>query len=198
MRDININYDDEEIIEPKKKRKGYTFFLILSLTSLFLGIIVILILYFGNKIVLEGSKELTIYEGTSYTEQGFEATDLKGNNVNDKVSVNGTVDVNNIGTYVISYRYGLRTVKRTINVIAKSSITTVLYLEGDKTIRLNVGETYVEPGYSAIDNKDGDLTDQVNVSSNLNNTKKGTYRIIYSVVNSDGITTSDVRTIIVR
>ena len=198
MRDIDINYEEEETVKPKKKKGGYTFFTIISLTSLLLGIIVILILYFGNKIILEGSKELNIYEGTTYTEPGYTATDLKGNNVNEKVSVNGKVDTSTVGTYVVSYRYGLKTVKRTINVIAKSSISTVLYLEGDKTMRLNINEEYVEPGYSAIDIKDGDLTESIKVTSNLNNTKKGTYRIVYSVVNSEGITTSDERTIIVR
>ena len=61
-----------------------------------------------------------------------------------------------------------------------------------------MGDAYEEPGYSAIDAVEGDLTNKVKINSNLDTSKQGTYRIIYSVTNSDGVTTSETRTIIVQ
>ena len=66
-------------------------------------------------------------------------------------------------------------------------------------MRIKVGQKYIEPGFSTVDTIDGDITSKTNVNkSNLDTSKKGTYRIIYSVVNSDNITTSETRTIIVE
>ncbi len=59
-------------------------------------------------------------------------------------------------------------------------------LKGDTDITLKVGEVIREPGYTATDPQDGDLTDKVQISSNLNFYKPGTYYVKYSVKDSDG------------
>lgn len=58
----------------------------------------------------------------------------------------------------------------------------IILTEGD--IELRLGEEYLEPGYKAIDNIDGDITSNVEVLSNVDVNKVGTYEIDYSVTDS--------------
>lgn len=60
----------------------------------------------------------------------------------------------------------------------------------DSSITINLYEEYHEPGYQALDNIDGDITNQVKITSNLNNKQPGTYKITYSVTDSSGNKTS--------
>ncbi len=68
-------------------------------------------------------------------------------------------------------------------------------LKGDTDITLKVGEVIREPGYTATDPQDGDLTDKVQISSNLNFYKPGTYYVKYSVKDSDGNVAYATRTV---
>ena len=61
-----------------------------------------------------------------------------------------------------------------------------------------VGTTYEEPGYTAIDSIDNDLTSSVKVTNNVDTSTPGVYRIIYSVTNSAGVTITKTRTVIVK
>jgi hypothetical protein len=63
----------------------------------------------------------------------------------------------------------------------------VIELLGLETIYLEVFDTYAEPGYTAWDDADGDLTDSVQVTSTLDNTTLGSYdSIIYYVEDRAG------------
>lgn len=71
-----------------------------------------------------------------------------------------------------------------------------LTLDGEATLYLDKGATYIEPGYSAI--LDGeDVTDQVKVTSNVNMNVSGIYSVGYSVTNSDGFSSTASRTVMV-
>ena len=72
-----------------------------------------------------------------------------------------------------------------------------LSLEGDKTLYVDKGSEFVDPGYSAIMEGE-DVTDMVEVSSNVNTAKSGVYSISYSIVNNDGFYSTASRTVIVR
>ena len=71
-----------------------------------------------------------------------------------------------------------------------------LSLEGDKTLYVDKGAEFVDPGYSAIMEGE-DVTDMVEVSSNVNTAKSGVYSISYSIVNNDGFYSTASRTVIV-
>ena len=179
--------------------------------SIIIGIIVLvflifiigIIIFFKNRtkyyLVVDGGNDITIYQGAEYIDPGYSAVDSKKNNLTSQVVVNGTVDSKTIGTYTLTYQIKNITKIRNINVVAQPSVRTIIHLRGDKTMRIKVGQKYIEPGFSTVDTIDGDITSKTNVNkSNLDTSKKGTYRIIYSVVNSDNITTSETRTIIVE
>lgn len=74
--------------------------------------------------------------------------------------------------------------------------TITLY--GSKTITINVGEMYHDPGYSATDSLGGNITSSVDVSSNLNISNPGTYYVTYKVTDNYGNKASTSRTVIVK
>lgn len=71
-----------------------------------------------------------------------------------------------------------------------------LTLEGDKTLCVDKGSEFVDPGYSAVMEGE-DVTDMVEVFSNVNTAKSGVYSISYSIVNNDGFYSTASRTVIV-
>ena len=68
-------------------------------------------------------------------------------------------------------------------------------LKGSTSDTLIKGSKYSEPGYSAIDKCDGDLTKDVKVSGSVDTSKIGTYTITYEVTNSIGKKVTKTRTI---
>lgn len=76
----------------------------------------------------------------------------------------------------------------------------VITLSGSNPLTLtSIGETYVEPGYSASDNEDGTITSRVVVDdSDLDEDSTGTYEIQYSVSDDAGNSSSATREVIVK
>lgn len=199
----NTNIDSEFSKKKEFNLNNYKKILIIAgIIILFLLIILIIIsLSKGKKnyyITLNGDDNITIYEGATYNEPGYSAFDNKNNDLNGAVKVKSNLDSESIGTYTIIYSLYKKSVTRTINVIERPEVTTIIYLNGDKNTTLKVGDTFTDPGYKAIDAIDGDLTDKVTKSGNVNTSQKGTYKIIYSVVNSKGVTISEIRTITIE
>ncbi|MBQ2872456.1 MAG: DUF5011 domain-containing protein [Bacilli bacterium] len=54
-------------------------------------------------------------------------------------------------------------------------------LVGGENITINLGDEYIEPGYSAYDKKDNDITNKVEITSTVDTTKAGEYEVLYSV-----------------
>lgn len=65
----------------------------------------------------------------------------------------------------------------------------------ENEIVLKQGEEYKEPGFSAFDNIDGDITSKVTITSSLNSNEVGIYEINYSVTDSSGNNTEITRPI---
>ncbi|MBQ3752401.1 MAG: DUF5012 domain-containing protein [Prevotella sp.] len=72
----------------------------------------------------------------------------------------------------------------------------ILELKGDGYMVVDKGTTFQDPGYTATLNGE-DVSNQVNVNSNVNMGKSGVYTVVYSIKNSDGITANAKRTVVV-
>ena len=68
-----------------------------------------------------------------------------------------------------------------------------LEMLGNTTVQLEIGDTYVEPGYRASDNVFGDMQSRVTITGDVNTSKAGTYEIIYSVVDIAGNVSESVK-----
>ena len=65
-------------------------------------------------------------------------------------------------------------------------IRPVITLKGENPQQLRVGEPYIELGATAIDDVDGDISSKINISSNVETSKVGTYIVTYSVLDKAG------------
>lgn len=140
-------------------------------------------------ITLKGKANLTINYGNSFKDPGYTSFDNYDGDLTSKVVVSGTVDTKKLGTYKIKYSVtdssSNQTSKvRVVKVVDNKS--PVISLSGSKTMTLDLNENYYEPGYSARDNYDGDITSNVYVSGKVNTSKVGVYEITYSVTDSSG------------
>lgn len=176
--------------------------LIIAGIVLLIIIAIIIFISFKNKtkyfIILEGSEEISIYQGDSFIEPGYSGRDNKNNDLTSSIVVDNQVDSQTIGTYEIIYKLNNTTKKRIVNVVEKGVGNIFIYLLGDDPVILKVGDTYTEPGYNATDSIDSNITDKVQVTDNIDTTKIGTYQVVYTVTNSSGITTSKARKVIVK
>lgn len=84
---------------------------------------------------------------------------------------------------------------------SKAPVITLLpYKDGSTdTVTIEVGTAFTDPGATAKDDKDGDITSKMNPpKSNVNTSKVGKYSITYEVTDSSGNTAKKTRTVIVE
>ena len=182
----------------KKKRKRRAAFLVCFgvVAAILLSIVVVAAVNrWRLHMKLNGKSSETIEVFDPYKEEGAKAwtegTLLKFIRRPQKVTVNGEVDTGKIGDYTITYtaEYGSKqqaSVTRTVKV--EDTEAPVITLVSNPDSYTLPGHEYVEEGYSATDNYDGDLT--ANVTSSENNGV-----ITYTVADSSGNVGTATRTI---
>lgn len=80
----------------------------------------------------------------------------------------------------------------------KDEDSPLLILTGSGTVTIELNSTWTEPGYTASDTQDGDITDKVIVGGDIvDSDMAGTYEITYSVSDKAGNTTNNSRTVYV-
>jgi hypothetical protein len=77
----------------------------------------------------------------------------------------------------------------------KTNTTPVIDINGENPLFLNLGERFVEPGVSAKDKEDGELS--VTSSENIDRYQEGKYVVIYMAVDSVGNSAVDKRYVII-
>jgi len=78
-----------------------------------------------------------------------------------------------------------------------STIPPVLTLTGANPMNLNLGDTFIDPGATATDDIDGDITATIHTISDVDTSVAATYTVTYSVTDSDDNTVSATRSVIV-
>jgi len=68
----------------------------------------------------------------------------------------------------------------------KDTTPPVIVLKGAEKVYVNLDSAYVEPGYTATDDVDGDITDKVVVSGTVDVHTEGTYMLYYDVTDKAG------------
>ena len=85
-----------------------------------------------------------------------------------------------------------------ITYIIPDTTPPVITIIGDNPLEINIGENYIEFGATAIDDIDGDITQDIIVdSSNINTSIVGNYNVTYSVSDLSNNSTSEVREVVV-
>lgn len=143
--------------------------------------------------VLIGDDNITLNPGEEYFENGYKAYFF--NKPFNNVEIRKNINNSKAGKYTVEYIAKIVFIKKKIvrTVIISDIQKPNLTLTGDNYIYLNKYEVYADPGYVAIDNVDGDITDKVSVSSNLDVNKLGKYQITYSVEDASGNQSTIIR-----
>jgi peptidoglycan/xylan/chitin deacetylase (PgdA/CDA1 family) len=74
----------------------------------------------------------------------------------------------------------------------------VITLLGESVVTMKIGTAYAEPGFTAADNRDGDLTTSVEVSGSVQKYLAASYTLTYTVRDEAGNETSVERTVVVE
>lgn len=74
----------------------------------------------------------------------------------------------------------------------------IITLNGDNAMALSFGDIFIDPGATATDDIDGDLTSNIIVTGTVDTTVIGTTTLTYSVTDSGGLTDVKIRTVTVN
>jgi len=152
---------------------------------IFLIILLGLFLYYAFynpflNIELIGEKEIVLEVNRKYDEKGAKVT-----GTNKKYKKEGNVDTSILGEYKITYKINVLKTEKEVSRIVKIIDTTPPVINlNDGDITIYEGEEYKEPGYSATDNYDGNITEFVVINSELDTNIPGEYKISYEVKDS--------------
>ncbi|MEG0021854.1 MAG: polysaccharide deacetylase family protein [Bacilli bacterium] len=136
-----------------------------------LVVILAILLYFCS-IRLKGKNEIILSITKKYKEPGY--TSLL------KVKTTNNIK-NKIGTYQVIYKNLIFKKKRTVKIIddVKPTITLI-----GENIELAIGENFIDPGVIVKDNIDKNL--KYTTKTNLQITKEGSYKIVYTTKDKSG------------
>lgn len=182
-------------------RKHERTLFIIKLLIVILTIILVFLIYCKesidniiNDFHIKGKDVVVLEVGDEYKEEGAVATFNK-KDISDEIKIVSNIDTSKVGTYTVSYSYYLKYFKvgKTIQrkVVVEDTQKPVLIINSEKEIHVGVGQVYNIPSASATDNYDGDITNKIEIKSDLNLNEKGIYSVNYSVSDSNGNETKD-------
>lgn len=144
-------------------------------------------------IKLNGNEVIKVEVNEKYKELGATVYGTKKN-----YSIDGKVDTSKLATYTLTYYVETlitRTVERRVIVTDTTKPTITL---DSKELTIYTYEPYQETTFTAIDNYDGDLTNKVTITNNVNPNLPGEYKVIYEVTDSNGNKGKATRKVIVK
>ncbi|HPO14083.1 MAG TPA: DUF5011 domain-containing protein [Candidatus Hydrogenedentes bacterium] len=152
-------------------------------------------------ISLMGDNPMTWELGEAFVDPGATALDSFEGDVSSRILVTGVVDSDHAGAYTLTYtasdmsgNAGFTT--RLVNVVDLDP--PVITLIGDNPLMVNfISGAYAEPGATAADFADGDVSSRIVISGSVNPMQTGDYTITYSVTDNAGNTAVATRTVVV-
>ncbi len=177
------------VLRKKETKKFITaFIIILALLVVSEGVTFAL-----EKPVIEIKKENTTVEAKVDNHLKIAKTTYHFQDITGEVEIEGKVDYNQIGSYEISYKiptlFGVYKETEVINVV--DTTPPEINLEGGEEYNQSYSKEYQEPGYSAIDVYDENLTEKVQVEKNqISDTEM---ELKYTVSDNSGNTATKTR-----
>ncbi len=134
-----------------------------------------------------------------WTQGNTTATTVSGTFTIPTTATNGatrmrvSMKYNAIPTACESFTYG-EVEDYTVNIMSgvPDTIAPIITLLGDNPVDIFVGDAYVDAGATAIDNIDGDVTNDIIVTGTVDTSTAGTYTIVYNVRDIAGNNATEV------
>lgn len=167
-------------MKKRKIKKSFKIILIILLILIFL----LLSPYLFIDIKLIGDSKVIINYGSKYTESGYKAY-IFNKNITKNLKITNNIK-EELGKYKVIYEYDFLfyKVKKVRNVYVKDVSKPKIELIGGSDYEITVNTEYIEPGFKAIDNYDGDVTKLVSVENNIDIKKIGNYQVKYIIEDS--------------
>jgi len=150
-------------------------------------------------ITLVGNATVTIEFQTTYTDAGATATDNYDGNLNTSLTSSSTVNSDELGTYAFTYTVSdssSNTAQVSRAVIVEDSTPPTISLIGSAEINLQVGDSYIDGGATAVDAHDGDVTADIVTVSSVDPSTVGVYYVTYTVSDNEGNNSQATRTVV--
>lgn len=140
------------------------------------------------EITLTGELKTFVCPGKEYKEEGYQAMDLVDGDLTKRVKRTATKDR---VEYVVSdqSKNEAKVVRELIYEDKQAPEIKLNY----EDLTITQGNQYQDPGYEALDNCDGDVTDKVTVNGAVDTSKLGEYEITYTVMDTHENTTTVTR-----
>ncbi len=144
--------------------------------------------------------------GDTYVEPGAIAYDSIDGDISDNIVISGSVNTAAEGDYPVTYKVsdsnGNTAVKTRYVHVMDSQGTDIekpkITLNGDNPCYITVGDTYIDPGATATDNVDGNITYKIQVfDSAINTAEPDTHRVWYVVLDEAGNVAMSTRMVLV-
>ncbi|PYI50989.1 immunoglobulin-like domain-containing protein [Paenibacillus flagellatus] len=142
------------------------------------------------ELTLNGSNPMNIPQGGTYTEPGAVATDaIDGAIPASSITISGAVDTTRLGNYPVQYAVADRagnTATVTRSVYVYDGDAPAIYLNGTNPMTVEANSPFVDPGATAQDVQDGDISASIIVTGTVDSTTLGTYTLFYNVSDAAG------------
>lgn len=145
-------------------------------------------------IELSGDNPKLVCNGMDYIEEGYTANDNYDGDITNNIVI---TELDDSILYSVKDKSGNET-KLVRKLVVGDNEEPSISLNGNSVVNLYLGERYYEPGYSANDNCDGDITSNVVVTGYVDTSKTGSYTVKYEITDSTGNSSSAERTVIVK
>lgn len=164
--------------------------IIIALIILTLIITISIIYNTLPRLQLNGSKNMIISYRQEYEEPGVIVKNANSKYMS-RIKIDSNINTKTIGNYYIDYslKIGGKNLHVRRNVKVIDDIAPVIKLNGNQITELSINKEYEEPGYTAQDEYDGNLTDKVEIIRNIDIENYGEYIITYKVIDNSGNTT---------
>lgn len=138
---------------------------------------------------LKGDAEMSVEFGSTFVDPGATAADAVDGDISDKIVVSSNIDTHKLGDYTVTYSVTNTqgqncTATRIVHVIDTEK--PVITLIGSAEMTMEGGTKFDDPGATAKDNYDGDLTDYITTVRKFNPYMVGDQPVIYQVNDSHG------------
>ena len=145
------------------------------------------------ELTLEGDTKVYACPNKKFKEIGYSAIDEYDGDLTDSVEVD---EQDTKITYTVKDSSGNSDTK-TRELERVDNENPVITLNGNSTTYVTTGNKFTDPGFTATDNCDEDITDKVEKSGSVDTSKEGTYNLTYKVSDSNGNKIEVTRKVIV-
>lgn len=186
----------------KRRRATLRFKIILTAAILLLLVGGGFAFYFHTtpQIALKGDPDMEITIADGYREPGAEAS-FSFHDISSHIEID-TSELNDhkVGTYTVTYTvsYLEKTASKTRTVRVVDREPPEIMLEGGNILTVRTMSRFKDPGAKAVDDSDGDVTDQIKTKGIVDTSNRGEYRIKYTVSDSYGNKASATRKVTVE